>query len=298
MYKLLNRSSTFGGCLLTLCLWFVFPGSNLIAQSQQSDSANKNQVDSRQQPIAVLTFDDASRSHFTIVRPILLKYGFGATFFITEGWDFASNKKDYMTWDEIKQLDQDGFEIGNHTKDHLAITDNAVDRLDEQLEGIEVKCRQYKIPKPVTFAWPGNAMTPLAFETLRKHGILFARRGGGPEYPYEGGRGFAYEPGIDHPFLLPSAGDARPDWTIENFTEAADKASEGRVAIMQFHGVPDTAHGWVSSSVTKFDSYMRYLALKRFKVIALRDLGTMVKAKPVPEDPMRVIRERKIELSK
>src|SRR5262249_57933766 len=51
--------------------------------------------------LLVLTFDDASKSHFTVARPLLLKYKFGATFFVTEGWDFATNKTDYMTWEEI-----------------------------------------------------------------------------------------------------------------------------------------------------------------------------------------------------
>src|SRR4051812_39072984 len=60
--------------------------------------------------LVVLTFDDASKSHYTVARPLLLKYGFGATFFITEGWDFASNKKDYLSWEEIARLHKDGFE--------------------------------------------------------------------------------------------------------------------------------------------------------------------------------------------
>lgn len=47
-------------------------------------------------------------------------------------------------------------------------------------------------------------------------GIKFARRRGSPEYPYKEGRGFAYEPGLDHPLLVPSAGDARPGWTLDD----------------------------------------------------------------------------------
>ena len=45
----------------------------------------------------VLTFDDLVASHATFVAPLLKKYGFGATFFITEGFDFAKDKKNYMT---------------------------------------------------------------------------------------------------------------------------------------------------------------------------------------------------------
>jgi peptidoglycan/xylan/chitin deacetylase (PgdA/CDA1 family) len=76
--------------------------------------------------LVVLTFDDASKSHFTVARPLLLKHRFGASFFITEGWDFATNKADYMTWDEIAQLHKDGFEVGNHTRDHQSVTDKTL----------------------------------------------------------------------------------------------------------------------------------------------------------------------------
>src|SRR5437868_9263929 len=76
--------------------------------------------------LVVLTFDDASKSHFTVARPLLKKYGFGATFFVTEGWDFATNKKDYMTWQELAQLHKDGFEIGNHTRDHQSVTETTI----------------------------------------------------------------------------------------------------------------------------------------------------------------------------
>ena len=72
--------------------------------------------------LVVLTFDDASQSHYTVARPLLKKYGFGATFFVTEGFDFPTNKRDYMTWEQIAQLHKDGFEIGNHTLDHKSVT--------------------------------------------------------------------------------------------------------------------------------------------------------------------------------
>src|SRR5689334_17363639 len=76
--------------------------------------------------LVVLTFDDSSKSHLTVARPLLKKYKFGATFFITEGFDFPTNKRDYMTWEEIAQLHKDGFEIGNHTRDHVGVSDKTV----------------------------------------------------------------------------------------------------------------------------------------------------------------------------
>ena len=242
--------------------------------------------------LVVLTFDDSAKSHFTVARPILQDYGFGATFFITEGFDFPTNKTDYMTWEEIAQLHKDGFEIGNHTRDHLAIREKNVDRIPEQLQAIADKCREHGIPAPISFAWPGNANTPNAYPGLSKEGILFARRGGEPEHDYKAGRGFAYEPGKDHPLLIPSAGDARPDWTLADFIRAVEQAKDGKIAVLQFHGVPDTAHSWVNSPREKFESYMKYLSINEFKVIAMRDMKSYVSPHDLPEDPQQVIRSR------
>src|SRR5262245_36321378 len=149
--------------------------------------------------LVVLTFDDSVVSHYSIVRPILKRYGFGATFFITEGFSFRTNKQDYMTWEQITGLHRDGFEIGNHTRDHMGITLKSLDQLREQVEAINVRCAEHGIPRPVSFGYPGNAIHANALPILKELGFRFARRGGAPEHPYEWGRGLAYEPGADHP---------------------------------------------------------------------------------------------------
>ena len=184
--------------------------------------------------LVVLTFDDASKSHFTIVRPLLKKFGFGATFFVTEGFDFPTNRRDYMSWQEIAQLHKDGFEIGNHTRDHLAVTDKTVRDLAAQVRGINDRCKEHGIPIPTSFAYPGNALTKAALPILKDLDIRFARRGGSPEYPYKEGQGFAYEPGRDHPLLIPSAGDARPAWKLDDFKRAVGQAKQGKIAVLQF----------------------------------------------------------------
>lgn len=283
------RSVVVQAILLAFCINAVLLGEEKPTRSEEKSTQAKRLI--------VLTFDDASASHYSVVRPLLLKYGFNATFFITEGWDFSSNKRDYLTWDQIRTMDRDGFEIGNHTKDHLGITNKTVSQLHEQLDGIEQRCKQYEIARPVSFAWPGNAITPEAFNILKEHGIKFARRGGAPEYPYDTGQGVAYEPGIDHPYLIPSAGDARPSWQLDDFIRSVEKSGKDHIAVLQFHGVPDTAHDWVSSPINKFESYLRYLALENFTVIALRDLGKYVDPDFWPEDPFKVIEERRLRLS-
>jgi peptidoglycan/xylan/chitin deacetylase (PgdA/CDA1 family) len=243
--------------------------------------------------LVVLTFDDSAKTHYTVARPILTRYRFGATFFITEGFDFPTNKKDYMTWDEIAQLHKDGFEIGNHTLDHMGVTDKTLPDLAAQLRGISAQCKKHGIPPPTSFAYPGNSFTKDALAVLKDNGITFARRGGAPEFPYKEGRGFAYEPGLDHALLVPSAGDARPAWTLDDFKAAVAQAQHGKIAVLQFHGVPDTAHDWVNSTQAQFESYMKYLADNKFTVIAMRDLGKFVDPTVNPNDPFGVLEDRK-----
>jgi peptidoglycan-N-acetylglucosamine deacetylase len=246
--------------------------------------------------LVVLTFDDSKASHYTSVRPLLKKHGFGATFFITEGFTFATNKSDYLTWEQIAELHRDGFEIGNHTRDHMGLSKANLPKLKEQIEAINAECAAHGIPIPTSFAYPGNTIDPDAIPALAKLGFRFARRGGAPEYAYDEGNGFAYEPGRDHPLLLPSAGDARPFWTIDNLKRATSQATNGKIAILQFHGAPDVEHPWVHTPPERFAEYMQYLRDERFTVIALRDLAKYVDWRKTPADPWLVIEQRKMSL--
>jgi len=152
-------------------------------------------IAAQRQPIpdklVVLTFDDSKASHYTVVRPILKKYGFSATFFITEGFSFRTNKEDYLTWEQIGELHRDGFEIGNHTRDHKGVSKATLAGLREQVEAINAQCAIHGIPAPVSFAYPGNAIEPDSLQTIEALGFRFARRGGAPEPPYEEGNGVA-----------------------------------------------------------------------------------------------------------
>ena len=63
--------------------------------------------------------------------------------------------------------------------------------------------------------------------------------------------------------------------------------------MLQFHGVPDTAHDWVTTRKEQFEAFMKYLADEKFTVIALRDLAKYVDPDVVPTDPFGVIEDRK-----
>ena len=68
----------------------------------------------------VLTFDDGYRDFYTSAAPELVRYGFTATNFVVTGFVGWSR---YMTWAQIQALDRAGFNMADHTVDHLALAD-------------------------------------------------------------------------------------------------------------------------------------------------------------------------------
>jgi hypothetical protein len=142
------------------------------------------------------------------------------------------------------------------------------------------------VPKPVSFAFCGNTFGPEAVAVLREAGIKFARRGLQPEQPYgKMNVGATFEPSRHHRLMLPTTGDAYPDWTFEYFQKVVSNARPGRIVVLQFHGVPDIAHPWVHTPPENFERYMRYLHQQKFRVLALRDIEPYLPAAD-PPDPM------------
>ncbi len=212
--------------------------------------------------LVVLTFDDSVASQATVVAPLLKKYGFGATFFITEGFDFATNKKQYMTWEQIKALHDAGFEIGNHTRHHQAVNGQKPEELTADVEYIEKQCEAHGIPRPVTFCYPGYATSPAAVEVLRGRGYQFARAGGAQ----------VFDPAKDEPLLMPQAFDSKPEAKFEHFAAAVRQAKDGKIAVLTFHGVPDGQHPWVHTDPAVFEKYLEHLKEQGCTVIAVRDM--------------------------
>ena len=213
--------------------------------------------------LVVLTFDDSVASHATFVAPLLKKHGFGATFYITEGFEFLQDKEHYLTWEQIKALHAAGFEIGNHTKAHKGVNKQKPEEIAADLEHIEKRCAEHGIPRPTTFSYPGYATSPAATEVLRSRGYVLARAGGAR----------AFEVWKDDPLTLPQAFDSKPDSTLEQFKAAIAQARDGKVAVLTFHGVPDIRHPWVNTDPVKFEAYMQALKDAGCKVVAMRDLA-------------------------
>lgn len=240
--------------------------------------------------LVVLTFDDAVKSHRTFVAPLLKELGFGATFFVTHRW--MDDKANFMTWQEIAELQGMGFEIGNHSWTHSDFSPpKHAKRLPGELYLVDRELDQAKVPRPTSFGYCGNCFSPEAGQELHELGYHFARRGGQPEAKYGTLEiGSAYDPKRHHPLLIPTTGDSYPNWSLAQLKKVLAKAKKGEVVVLQFHGAPDIAHPWVNTPPERLEEYLRYLKKHRYRCVAVRDLEPYVDWAHLPADPMLATR--------
>lgn len=246
--------------------------------------------------LVVLTFDDGNKSDISFVAPKLREYGFGTSFYITEGLGYEADldHERCVSWEDVGRLHELGFEVGNHTGSHPNSTKLSRDEIRSDLEHIERRCEQHGIHRPVTFVYPGWHHSLPVVQVVAKKEYLFARRGVSPKHPAggQGARGRPYDPTEDHPLLIPTTGYAGPDWGFEDIAWAIEQARDGKIAVLTFHGVPAVEHPWVHTAPEDFIRYMDYLRDRGCTVIALRDLVQYVDPSEGPSDPYRPIRRR------
>ena len=217
--------------------------------------------------LVVFTFDDATASHYSVVAPLLKKYGFGATFYVCE---FQPNFKDstkYMNWRQISELNKMGFEVANHSLTHKAVNKLTKDKFIAELKCIDKKCDSVHIPISKNFAYPGYARDSSVVQTLIEQGYLFARIGNNR----------AYDPLVDHPLLIPSwcMGNKNKEQILAAFNEAKN----GKIVVLTIHGVPDIEHPGVSTTPALFEEHLKYLSDNHFKVISIKELGKYINVK-------------------
>lgn len=110
------------------------------------------------------TFDDGLLDHYTVLKPKLKAYGYQATFMIVIKWAQQamanrsdSSKRQYMSWNQIKELAVDGHEIGNHSFTHYQLTKGDPANWDREIND-PLRIFEDKLDiRPITFCYPGNA---------------------------------------------------------------------------------------------------------------------------------------------
>ena len=100
----------------------------------------------------IITLDDGWRNQFHYAFPILKKYNDPAVFYI---YSNVIDKKNFLTWDEVKTIMNANMIIGDHTKSHLELPKIIDDNVLRQEIVESKKIIEDQIGKTVNdFAYP------------------------------------------------------------------------------------------------------------------------------------------------
>jgi peptidoglycan/xylan/chitin deacetylase (PgdA/CDA1 family) len=77
------------------------------------------------------TFDDGHVSSFRFALPLLTRHAMTGVFFAIGS--YISNRPDYMTWEQLKELAAKGHEVQSHGWSHIPLTQCSGSKLAEEL---------------------------------------------------------------------------------------------------------------------------------------------------------------------
>ena len=127
--------------------------------------------------IVSMTFDDGDADNFA-AADTLKQYGLHATWYIPSG---LVGRPDYMTWEQLRRLQDDGNEIGGHGLDHVNIGRLSAAELRHQVCDDRANLMEHGFT-PTSFAYPFGGYSEAAKAAVRECGYSNARTiAAGPE---------------------------------------------------------------------------------------------------------------------
>ncbi len=118
-----------------------------------------------------ITFDDGPESILTRSKPLMDEYGFtGTAFLITD----AVGGEGKLTWDQVRELEAAGWEIGSHTACHEKPTGIDAARCVEELEGSKAAIEAEIEGECLALAYPYGLYDASVVEHARDAGYEIA----------------------------------------------------------------------------------------------------------------------------
>ena len=115
-----------------------------------------------------ISVDDADRSFLTTAWPRLKEKGFPVTLFVSTS-TIVANNKNYLNWDEIRQLKAEGVVIGSHSHTHEHLSDYSLKKLQNEIEESNKIFLKEIGMIPNLYAYPYGEADDQIFDLLKKY---------------------------------------------------------------------------------------------------------------------------------
>lgn len=147
----------------------LFSSLLLLSQGAVATSETIRHVKTSQKVVA-LTFDDGPSEPYTQqILQVLNKNNVKGTFFVLGG-----NAKEYPNI--VKEIMNDGHELGNHSMYHDNMKNRSVDKIYNDLHSVDTILRNLGYQKEITFRAPFGSTSDnlkVALDKLNKRMVLF-----------------------------------------------------------------------------------------------------------------------------
>ena len=80
-----------------------------------------------------ISIDDADKSFYEVGWPKFKEMGFPVTLFVNTS-TIHENNKNYLNWDQIRELVNEGVSIGAHSHSHYHMSDLSIDEVKDEIE--------------------------------------------------------------------------------------------------------------------------------------------------------------------
>ena len=133
----------------------------------------------RREPIGLhlaITFDDGYLDNATVAAPLLRQLGLPGCFYVATEfieservpwWDEGLPvKPEWMTWEQVRDLHDQGFEIGSHTMNHVDMGQVDQDEAERELAGARDRLRKELGVDVPLFSYPYGRRDNISPENL------------------------------------------------------------------------------------------------------------------------------------
>lgn len=120
----------------------------------------------------LITLDDGYEDNYQNAYPILQKYHFTATIFLIS--DFTGTYPRYLTWDQTREMEQNGIVFEGHTLSHISLPKASDEELRKQLVQSK-QALEWRLGKKVEYlAYPGGEYDQRVIQMAKEAGYRAA----------------------------------------------------------------------------------------------------------------------------